>query len=321
MGRLARNTAVLFKNEATYGTDIVPVGATDACLLRKFDWKHEIKSVNSFEVRPYMGGSKDIVTNSFFSGTFEVALGGSGALGVAPFYSRFFRAACFAESITAATRVDYTPVSTGLESASMYFYDDGVLRKALGVRVNITSLKFGYGDVPVAVCAWQALDGGVTAAANPALTLTQWKDPVAVNSVNSGLLTLGCTYAAGALVGGTTYASKGIELQLGGKLDFMGLLGGEAIEFTDRDMKGSITLDLTAAQEVANLATVKAGTTMGIGIVHGTVAGYKSLLHLPNCQLKNPVSETMNGRRVVKYELNPVPTAGTGNDEFRFVAI
>lgn len=274
MGRLARDTAVLFKNEATYSTDIVPVAATDACLLRKFDWKHEIKTVNNPEVRPYMGGSKDIFTTSFFSGTFEVPLGGSGALGVAPFYSRFFRAAGFAEAITAAARVDYTPISTALESASMYFYDSGVLRKALGLRVNITSLKFGYGDVPVAVCAWQALDGGIAAAASPALTLTNWKDPLAVNAANSGLLTIGCTYAAGALVGGTTYPSKGIELQLGGKLDFFGLLGGEAVEFTDRDMKGSITLDLTAAQEITNLATVKAGTTMGIGMLHGTVAGF-----------------------------------------------
>lgn len=320
--RYERNTAVLFKLETTYGTDSAPAPATDALLLRKFSCKPlEIKYVNAPEVRPYMGGSVDLAAAVYVTGSFDVSLSGSGAAGTVPMWGRILRACGFAEAITAVTRVDYTPISTALESATMYYYDDGVLKKVLGVRCNISSYKKNYGDVPMLSVNFIGLDGGDTAVASPALTLTAWKAPLSVNQTNSGLLTLGCTYSAGALVGGTTYSSKGLELSLGGKSSYMELLGGESVDFTDRDVKGKITLDLTAAQEISNLTTVKNSTLQGIGLMHGTVAGYKLLTFMPNVQLKNPAKGAMNGRRVIDYEINPVPTSGTGNDELRIVAL
>lgn len=319
--RRERNTAVLFKLETTYGTDAVPVGASDAMLVRSFSAKRDMKYEENKEIRPYFGGGVDLVGQAYITGSFEVALAGSGTAGTAPMWGRILRAAGFAEAITAVTRVDYTPISTALESATMYYHDDGVLQKALGLRCNITSFKMGYGGIPVLGVSFIAIDGGDTAVANPSVTLTPWKTPLPVNQSNSGLLTLGCTYSAGALVGGTTYPSTGLELALGGKVNFMGLLGGEAVDFTDRDVTGKITLDLTAAQEVSNLATVKASTTQGIGMLHGAVAGYKVLTHLPNVQLKNPAKGVINGKRVINYDLKAVPTLGAGNDEWRIVAL
>jgi hypothetical protein len=121
------------------------------------------------------------------------------------------------------------------------------------------------------------------------------------------------------LVGGATYPSKGIELSLGGQINFMDLLGGESVDFTDRDVSGKITLDLTAAQEITNMGIVKAGTTQGFGLLHGTVAGYKILVHLPACQLKNPAKGVLNGKRVITYDINAVPVSG--NDELRIVVL
>lgn len=319
--RRERNTAVLFKLEPVYGTDAVPTAGSDAVLLRKFAAKQEIKYENNPEVRPYFGAGLDTVAETHVSGSFEVALAGSGAAGTAPMWGRILRAAGFAEAVTAATRVDYTPVSSALESASMYYYDDGVLKKVLGLRCNITGFKLGYGGIPVMAVSFIGLDGGDTAVATPALTLTPWQTPLPVNQSNSGLLTLGCTYSAGALAGGTTYPSSGLDLALGGKVNFMGLLGGEAVDFTDRAVSGKITLDLTAAQEISNLAAVKAGTAQGIGLLHGTAAGHKVLTHLPNAQLKNPAKSAINGKRVIAYDLNCAPTQGTGNDEWRIVAL
>jgi hypothetical protein len=320
--RLERNTAVLFKPETIYGTDSVPAAATDALLLRKFTCKPlDAKYVNVPEIRPYMGGALDLVGASWVSGSFDISLGGSGTAGTVTQWGDILRASGFAEVVTAATRVDYTLISTALESASMYYYDDGVLKKVLGQRCNITSFKMGFGDVPQMSVAFIGLDGGETAVAPPALTLTAWKPPVPVNSANSGLLTLGCTYSAGALTGGTTYPSQGLEFSLGGKMSYMDILGGETVDFTDRDVTGKITLDLTAAQEISNSAIVKAGTTTGLGLVHGTVAGHKLLVFMPNVQLKNPAKVSLNGRRLISYDINPVPTAGTGNDEVRIVTL
>ena len=322
MSRYERNTAVLLKMEATYGVDAAPVPGADAMLLRKFSCKPlDIKYVNNPEVRPYFGGGLDLVGSHHVSGTFEVAMGGSGAAGTAPMWGRILRCAAFAEVVTALARVDYNPISSALESGTMYYYDDGALKKVLGMRCNITSYKMGYGDVPILGVSFIGLDGGDTAVAVPALTLTAWKPPLPVNQVNSGLLNLGCGYAAGALTGGVTYPSKGLDLALGGKVAFMDILGGEAVDFTDRSVTGKIVMDLTAAQEIANFATVIAGTTQGVGLTHGTVAGYKLLAYLPNVQLKNPAKAVLSGRRVINYDLHSVPTPGTGNDELRIVAL
>lgn len=319
--RYERNTAVLFKPESAYNTDSLPVPGTDAVLVRKFTLKQELKYVNNPEIRPYFGGGVDLVGAAWVSGSGEVALGGSGTAGTPPQWGKFLRAAAFAEAITAVTRVDYTPISTGLESATMYYYDDGVLKKITGLRCNITSIKMEFGDVPVLGFSFIGIDGGDTAVAPPAVTLTAWKTPVPINTGNSGMLTVGCTYSAGALVGGTTFTSKGMSLSLGGKVGYMDLLGGESVDITDRNVTGKITLDLSAAQEITNLGIVKAATLQGIGLTHGTVAGAKLLAFMPNVQLKNPAKGVLNGKRVITYDLNSVPTVGTGNDELRLVAL
>jgi len=94
------------------------------------------------------------------------------------------------------------------------------------------------------------------------------------------------------------------------------LMGDEATGFMAR-----LTLDLTAAQEIANMAIVKAGTEQSFGLSHGQIAGSKLLTFLPNVQLKNPAKSVMNGKRVITYDLKAVPTEGTGNDEWRVVSL
>lgn len=319
--RYFRNSAVLFKLEVNEGTDSIPVPATDAMLVSNLTWKRNIKYVNVEEVRPYFGEGVDLAAYTFIQGSFDMKLAGSGTAGTVPPWGDVLRCAAFGETITAVTRVDYTPVSGALESGSMYLYDDGTVDKCLGTKINITGLKMGFGDVVIMSCEFMGIDGGQTAAANPALTLTPWKQPLPINTANSGLLTLGCTYNAGALAGGTTYPSQGIELSLGGKIGFAEILGGEAIDFSDRAVTGKIVLDATAAQDVSNLASVKAGTLQGVGLLHGTTAGYKILTHMPNVQLKNPTRVNLNGKRCTAYDLKAVPTAGAGNDELRIVSL
>ena len=79
------------------------------------------------------------------------------------------------------------------------------------------------------------------------------------------------------------------------------------------------TVDLTAAQEITNMGIVKAGTLQGIGLLHGTAAGHKLLVHLPACQLLNPTKDTINGKRVISYDIKAVPVSG--NDEWRIVTL
>lgn len=316
MSRLNRKTAILAKIESVYGTDATPAGATDAVLIANPNYKFSANNADRALVREYLGGAEQLVGDSFVEATFEVELQGSGAAGTAPAYGPLLRACAYAEAISAGARVEYTPVSASFESVTIYYYKDGALRKLLGARGSF-KLGLGLGNRPTISFRFIGIDGGVTAVANPSQTLTAWKTPAVVSDPNTADLLLGCTYATGALSGGTAYPSRGIEFDSGNVVNHIPLLGGASVDVTDRSVTSKISLDLTAAQEVTFMASVKANTTQSIGLQHGSVAGSKVILFAPSCQLINPVDEDFNGRLLSGFDVRCVPSAG--NDELRIV--
>jgi hypothetical protein len=319
MGRLVRNTAILAKIESVYGTDPVPTGAANAMLVSNLSVNPlNAQTVDRDLVRTYLGGSEQLVGTAFVEMGFDVELAGSGSLGVAPSWGVLLRAAGFAEVITASTRVDYTPVTDPIESVTIYWYDSGVLHKGLGGRGTF-ELKAGIGERPVLSFKFILIDGGISAAANPSTTLTAWQKPLVITDTNTGDVTLGCTYSAGALVGGTAYPSRGLSLSAENAVNHTPMLGAESVELSNRQVQGSVQFDLTAAQEVSFMATVKANTTQGIGLLHGTTIGNKVLVFGPAAQMINPSKQEINGKRLIGYDLRLVPSVG--NDELRIVSI
>lgn len=319
MSRLSRKTAILAKIEASYGVDASPAGASDAILISNQSVNPlNAQNVDRKVVREYLGGAEQLVGVAYKEVSFDVELQSSGVLGTAPAWGPLLRACGMAEAIVASTRVTYTPISATFEAITIYYHDDGVLHKLLGARGSY-KLNMGLGNVPTLSFRFIGIDGGDTAAANPTQTLTGWKTPLVVTNPNTADLLLGCTYSAGALSSGTAYPSKGIEIDSGIAVNHNPLLGGETIELTDRNMTGKISLDLTAAQEVTFMSTVKANTTQSIGLVHGTTAGYKVLVYAPAVQLVNPKKEDQNGIRMIGFDARLVPSAG--NDELTLVCI
>lgn len=319
MSRLIRNTAILAKIETTTGTDAAPAGATDAILASNFTSNPLAATyVDRALVRPFLGTSDRLIGYTYKELSFDVEIAGSGAAGTAPAWGKLLRGCAFAEVITAGQRVEYNPISTGFESLTLYYYDDGLLHKLLGARGTV-QFKLPVGQKPIMSFKFTGFDGGDTAVSNPTLTLTAWQPPVAVTNANSGQLNLGGTYATGAITGGTSYASQGLDANLAGKVVYNELVGTSSVDFTDRDPSGKIVLDLTAAQEVALYSTVKGMTKQGLGMTQGTVAGNKFLFYAPGAQLMNPSKQDMNGRRLIGFDVDFTPVSG--NDEMRIVAL
>lgn len=319
MSRLSRKTVILAKIEATYGTDPVPVGTTDAILISNQSINPlNAQNVDRALVRDYLGGSEQLVGTVFVDCSFDVELQSSGAAGTTPAWGPLLRACGFAETVTAATRVEYNPISTAFESATLYYYDDGALHKLLGARGSF-KLGMGIGNRPLISFKFIGIDGGITAAANPAQTLTAWKTPAVITSANTGSLLLGCTYATGVLSAGTAYNSKGIDIDSGITVNHIPMLGSESVDLTARVVTGKISLDLTAALEVSLMTAVKANTVQSIGQTHGSVAGSKIIVFSPSVQLINPKKEDQNGRRLIGFDTRHIPLAG--NDELRIVAL
>lgn len=318
MPRYIRNTVILAKVEVTPGTDAVPTGGADAVLVSDMTITPlDAQNIPRDLVRGYFGGSEHLVGTASIKCSFTVELAGSGTAATAPQWGDLLLACAQAEALLSTpNRVEYTPVSSALKTLTIYWYDDGVLHKLLYAMGNCR-LMAKAGERPKLEFEFTGLDGGISAAANATPTLTSWKTPVAMTLANVVDITLGCTYSAGALSGGTVYPSTGLELDFGNQVAHTPLLSSERIDLTQREMSGHVDLDLSAAQEVSLMATVKANTVQGLGFTIGTAAGYKIILHAPAVQLINPTKQEINGARLIGYDLRIVPVSG--NDELRIV--
>lgn len=321
MARNIRNQVILAKIETTSGTDAVPASGTNAMLASKP--KITPLSANNVDrdlVRNYFGASEQLVGTRFVQAEIEIELAGSGVLGTAPAFGVLLRACALAETIIAATRVDYTPITSAQESATLYWYDDGVLHKLLGARGTV---KFGLtaGNRPTMMFMLSGLYSTPTAATVGATSFASFMTPQVVTDANSGDIIIGGSVSptgAPAITGGTLYPSMGLDLDLGNTVQFNPVLGGEAIDITGRSVTGSVKLDLTAAQEVANYGIVVANTLQAVSFQHGSVGANKLIVHLPSAQLASPSKDEINGRRLIGYALRAVPTpGGSGNDELR----
>ncbi|HEY8359342.1 MAG TPA: phage tail tube protein [Ramlibacter sp.] len=319
MPRYTRNTVILAKVETTYGTDATPTGAEAMLTSKPQLTPLQAQNVARDVVRGTLGGSEQLVGSRFSQCTFDVELVGSGTAGTPPAWGALMAACGWAETATATTRVDYTLVSAGFQSISIYWYDDGVLHKLAGARGEC-AIKMTGGTIPVLSFTFKGLYSTPTAAANATPTLTAFKVPAVVNEANTDDLKFGGTHSgtgAPAIVGGTAYPSMGLEFALNNTVEHVPLVGGESIDLTQRDASCSFQLELTAAQEVTFMTAVAAATLTSVGLVHGTVAGFKSLLWLPNVQRISPTKSDMSGKRMVNFEGRAVPSSG--NDEARLV--
>jgi hypothetical protein len=321
MPRYTRNMLLLAKVETTAGTDAAPVAGTDAVLLAEnVDiTPMEISYAQRKLLLPYFGGSLDLLGTYYSKISFSCEAAGSGTAGTAAEWSDLLLGCGVAQaSLTAPVRIESTPISTALKTLTLYLYDDGVLHKLVGA---MGSAKFSakIGETPKWQFDFIGAYSPVTAVALPAATLTAWKVPKAMNKANVVDVTLGCTYATGALAGGTVFGSNGIDIDFGNKTSFFATLSSERAELTDRDSKASFELELTAAQEVTAVTDMIANNTVGLGFIIGSVAGEKIIVFAPSLQRTSVKKVDKDGIRLLGFDAKLVPSAG--NDEWRFVQL
>lgn len=322
--RLIRNTTALAKIETVYASDSIPVGGANAILISNVSINPlNAQLVDRDFLRQYLGASEQLVGTEYIECGFDVEFVGSGELGTAPSWGPLLRACGFDETLTADTRADYLPVSTGFESVTIYYYDDGVLHKLLGCRGNVKPM-IKSGEIPKLSFAFLGLNGGISAATPGGVDYSTWQTPQVATDAFTNDIVLGGTHddaVEPAITGGTPYPSTGLELDVGNSNNHIPLIGGESIDITNRVVTGSTMLDLTPAQEVSFMANVRNATLTSIGIIHGTVEGRRAMLFLESAQLTQPTKGELNGKRMIGYSVRGVPDpGGAGNSELRIVA-
>jgi hypothetical protein len=319
MDRLIKKTVILAEVEATRYTDAAPTGADNA--VRAFDMAITYLDAQAVEIpyiAAYLGASALLQGAAPIKCSFSVALSASGTAGTAPALGTLLLACAMSESsgLTSPARVEYLPASDDLQTVTLYWYDDGALHKALGVIGN-AKLSAKGGESAKITYDFLGLDGGISAATNVSQTLTAWKDPVPLTKANVTDITIGGTFSAGAVTGGTTYNSTGLTLDFANELGFAALLNQEKTVLKDRKVVGTTSLELTAAQEVSLAADVVAGTKRSVAFTIGKTTGAKCLIWLPSARFTKPKKEEFEGLRMIGYDLRAEPVSG--NDEARLV--
>ena len=318
--RLIRNTAILLKQETTYAVDSVPTGGANALLVSNLSiTPFNASNVDRDNIRPFLGASEQLVGSRYVQFGFDLELSGSGTVATAPAWAPALMSCGFAETLTATFRADYTPISTGFKSATIYWFDDGLLHKATGCRGNVM-FKLGVSQRPVMSYSFTGLYNTPTVVSNPTVTLTGFKTPQVIIDANTGDIILGGTHAVGvapAITAGSAFPSQGIEIDMGNKVDFTALLGGETVDMTQRSVTAKVMFDLSAADEAAAYAAVESNTLTSVGLQHGTVVNQKIMFFLPSVQRINPSKGEANGKRLVGFDLRAVPVMG--DDEIRIV--
>lgn len=130
-----KSKALLAKMEQTYGVDSAPTGAANAILAQNVRLAPmEGEDVERNLERPYFGANPSIPVGLYSTLTFDVEAVGSGTAGTAPGYGPLLRMCGLAEVITAGAKVEYTPITDGQESGSIYFSIGTTRHVLLGAR-------------------------------------------------------------------------------------------------------------------------------------------------------------------------------------------
>ena len=138
---MRKNRAVILaKIESTYGTDPTPAPDTNAILCEQPEFEVVGKKLERKNVTTYYGALPVVNVGQGLKISFATELKGSGAAGTAPEIGVLLRACNFTETVTPATKADYAPNSLNLtaESATIWFYQDGILHKLSGCRGTVS---------------------------------------------------------------------------------------------------------------------------------------------------------------------------------------
>lgn len=311
MALLKRKAAVLAKIETVYGTDPVPTGAANAILVSDVTINPmEMKTVDRANIRPFLGNNEQLPTNLFVKLDFTCEIAGSGAAGTAPAWGPLLQMCGFAETITASTKAEYSPVSDLFKSGTLYFNMDGVQHKLTGARGSV-ALDFTRDGRPAFKFTFTGLFNTVADVASPAVTLTAWKVPLPVNRTNTPTFTLH-GYAA---------VMHSLTADMANQVVYRELINGTAgALITDRKPAGQVVMEAATVATKDWWTSIRNVTTGALALVHGTAAGNKVQIDAPNVQLINPQYQDQDGIAMLQAGLVFAPGT-SGNDEFKITAL
>jgi len=259
-------------------------------------------------VRPYLGNFEQLLGNQHVEVTFEVELAGSGTAGTAPKWGPIFRACGMGETIVASTSVTYAPVSSGFESCTLYFDNDGIRHKITGCRGTF-SMNCEVNAIPTLSFTMMGIYNAPTDTSLPTATYTDQATPVLFRQGNTSSFS----------IFGYSGILQALSLDIANENTYRELIGGtKEVLLTDRKPAGEVTVEAVSLATHDFFTDATGTSTGGLSFTHGTVAGNIVAFSSPQTDLGSPAYADQDGIQMITLPYTATPTTA-GNDELSFV--
>jgi hypothetical protein len=304
MPLLSRKRLILAKKETQYGQSANPAG-TDAVLVRNLEITPLDSDVVSRDlIRPYMGNSDQLLSQTRVRVTCEVELAGSGTAGTAPKFDPLLQACGMALTTVASTSNTYAPVSSAFSSCTIVYNIDGVQHLLTGCR-GTWSMNCQLGQIPTLSFEMTGIYNSPTDTAQSAVTYVA-ATPLIFKEGNTSSFSL-FSYS-GCL--------SNVSFQMANQVIYRELIGcTKEVLITDRRPAGEVQIEAPTIA-TKDYFTLALGTTTGnLGFTHGTVAGNRAVFSSPQTDITNVTYADMDGVHMLNIPYVATPTTA-GNNEF-----
>lgn len=302
-----RRKVLQLKKEASYGTDPVPVAATDTILAMNGSITLEADKAEREIDLAFFGGKPFVLVNRRVTIEFEFEPLGHATPGTASPWSATLQACGFAETLEPVgppIEALYNPISDAIASCTIYFWMGTNKFAIVGCRGN---LEFTT-DIQTFMKAKATFTGLMAMPVNaalPAQTLTQFQNPVAVETETFELV-----------LDGYNLNAKGVTLQLNNDVKLHE--GSEAREVIINDRKPGGTIRCYDPGIVAKdlWALARAGDPVALSYNVQPAAspdGRIVVFEAQSIQLELPKFADLDGARGLEIPFVALPVAG--NDE------
>lgn len=305
---LTRNSVLYAKVESTYGTDAVPT-PSDAVLVESLAWSNAgLGMIERPGVHGSLGTVQHVFAGRLLQVTFDAEIKGSGTIDAPPEIGALLQACGLAETITATTSVSYDPVSTGIESATIYIYEDGKRIKVLGVRGNVSFALTAGGIMKASF----TMTGHVEAQTDTAL-------PVPTLDATVPPPFIGASFTVDSFAG----VIEALNFDMGNAVALPKSANGPdgygEVTITGRDVNGSVNPqdELVATEDWVGNFTSGSSMALTTGTV-GSAVGNRVAMSMPGVYYRDLAPADRDGIRAFDLTFGAAETAAL-NDEVAII--
>lgn len=263
-------------------------------------------SVNREFVREVYGNFGSIQLDQHIELSCEIEFSPSGTKGVAPAYAAALLAAGFEETVTAATKVEYTLLSESFDSVTMGTWMDGIYQEGAGARGNL-SINLARGSLPTLNMNFMGSYSKPADDTPPTPDFSDWKVPLGLNSLNTATVTLH----------GEAICMESLSIDLANQLVFRDLAACDPKALiTDRKPSGTIVFEMTDVATYEWVENARLHVTGALQVIHGVGDGNKITIDAPAVSFGAPSYSDSDGVLMCSLPLVFEPTS-SGNDEIK----